>query len=255
MSGDRPGPLQFFHSTRARPCPYLPGRHERSIAAELDGFAAQDVYDAACAAGFRRSHSFIYRPACSDCDACLPVRIVARDFVARRGFARVLARNADLTGRLLPALATAEQFALFSRYQKARHASGDARHDGGKGEPGDGGGMDRMTRSDYTAMIEDSPVDSHVIEYRMPAGALLGAMLTDRVADGFSAVYSFFTPDEPARSLGSFMILDLVRRAQAAGLPYVYLGYLIAETPKMSYKARFRPIEALGPGGWKLLEL
>ena len=253
MSGDRPGPLQFFHSTRARPCPYLPGRHERSIAAELDSFAAQDVYDAACAAGFRRSHGFIYRPACADCDACLPVRIVARDFIPRGTMTRVLKRNADLTGRTLPALASAEQFALFSRYQKSRHASAES-----KDEPAahDAGGMDRMTRSDYTAMIEDSPVDSHVVEYRSHDGVLLAAMLTDRVADGLSAVYSFFAPDaDPRRSLGSYMILDLVRRAQADSLPYVYLGYLILETPKMSYKARFQPIEALGADGWKLLTL
>ena len=252
MSGDRPGPLQFFHSTRARPCPYLPGRHERSIAAELDSFAAQEVYDAACAAGFRRSHGFIYRPACSDCDACLPVRIVARDFAPSRNLTRVLKRNADLTGRLLPALATAEQFALFARYQKTRHASAESKDEPGASETG---GMDRMTRSDYTAMIEDSPVDSNVVEYRSDDGVLHAAMLMDRVADGLSAVYSFFASDEEPRSLGSFMILDLVRRAQAEGVPYVYLGYLIAETPKMSYKARFRPIEALGPDGWKLLKL
>ncbi|HEU0070503.1 MAG TPA: arginyltransferase [Alphaproteobacteria bacterium] len=252
MSGDRPGPLQFFHSTRARPCPYLPGRHERSIAAELDGDGAQEIYDAACAAGFRRSHGFIYRPACADCDACMPVRIVARDFSPRRSFARILKRNADLTGRLLPALATAEQFALFSRYQKTRHASAEAKDEPGSSEAG---GMDRMTRSDYTAMIEDSPVDSHVVEYRGQDGVLHAAMLTDRVADGLSAVYSFFAPDEDERSLGSYMILDLVRRAQAEGLPYVYLGYLIAETPKMAYKARFQPLEALGPDGWKPLKL
>jgi arginine-tRNA-protein transferase len=253
MSGNRPGPLQFFHSTRARPCPYLPGRYERSIAAELESFGAQDVYDAACAAGFRRSHSFIYRPACTGCNACLPVRIVANDFTPRRTMARVLKRNADLHSRMLPALATAEQYGLFSRYQKTRHSSADS----GKEDigPSEGGGMDRMTRSDYTAMIEDSPVDSHVVEYRDPAGALVAAMLTDRIADGLSAVYSFFAPNMTTRSLGSFMILDLVRRAQAEGLPYVYLGYLIAETPKMSYKARFQPIEALGPDGWKRLEL
>jgi len=252
MSSDRPSPLQFFHSTRARPCPYLPGRYERSIAAELDGLAAQKVYNAACAVGFRRSHGFIYRPACSDCDACLPVRIVARDFAPRRSMARVLKRNADLTGRLLPALATAEQFALFSRYQKSRHASAESKDEPAAGEAG---GMDRMTRSDYTAMIEDSPVDSNVVEYRSLDGALHGAMLMDRVADGLSAVYSFFAPNEDTRSLGSFMILDLVRRARAEGVPYVYLGYLILETPKMAYKARFHPIEALGPDGWKLLKV
>jgi arginine-tRNA-protein transferase len=230
----------------------LPGRYERSIAAELESFGSQAVYDTACAAGFRRSHSFIYRPACTACNACLPVRIVAKGFTPQRTLARVLKRNHDLNGRLLPALATAEQYALFARYQKARNGSGDV----GKEDVGpNDGGMDRMTRNDYTAMIEDSPVDSHVIEYRDKDGLFIGAMLADRVADGLSAVYSFFAPELAARSLGSFMILDLVRRAQAEALPYVYLGYLIAETPKMSYKARFQPIEALGPDGWKLLKL
>lgn len=242
MSGSLRGQLQFFHSTRARPCPYLPGRFERSIAAELDGPQAQDLYDAACGAGFRRSHGFIYRPACPNCDACVPVRVVARDFVARRTLLRIQRTNADLIGTERPALATKEQYTLFMAYQRARHAS----------ETLDSG-MDRMTFADYTAMVEESPIDTRVIEHRLPDGSLIAGMLCDRIADGFSAVYSFFKPDADARSLGTFMVLDLITRAQREGLSHVYLGYWIAGTPKMAYKVRFRPIQALGPDGWRLL--
>jgi arginine-tRNA-protein transferase len=242
MSGSLRGQLQFFHSTRARPCPYLQGRFERSIAAELEGTEAQALYDTACQAGFRRSHGFIYRPACPGCNACVPVRIVARDFVPKRTLLRIQRINRDLIGTERPAHATREQYTLFMQYQRARHAS----------EKLDSG-MDRMTFADFTAMVEESPIDTHVIEHRLPSGKLIAGMLCDRVVDGLSAGYSFFAPDADERSLGTYMILDLITRAQHEGLPHVYLGYWIADTPKMSYKARFRPIEALGPNGWRLL--
>ncbi len=242
MSGSLRGQLQFFHSTRARPCPYLPGRFERSIAAELDGPHAQETYDVACQAGFRRSHGFIYRPACAGCNACVPVRVVAGDFMPRRTLSRIARLNADLASVERPGRSTKEQFALFARYQKARHASDKL-----------DSGMDRMTLADYTAMVEESPVDTAVIEHRLPDGTLIAAMLRDRVADGLSAVYSYFAPDYDERSLGTYMILDLIARARHSGLPHVYLGYWIADTPKMSYKTRFRPIEALGPEGWRPL--
>jgi arginine-tRNA-protein transferase len=242
MSGSLRGQLQFFHSTRARPCPYLHGRFERSVAAELDGAHAQDVYDTACQAGFRRSHGFIYRPACPDCEACVPVRVVVDRFRPRRTLLRIQKLNADLTAKERQPHATREQFTLFARYQRARHASGEL-----------GSGMDRMSQADYAAMVEESPIDTRVVEHRLPDGTLVAAMLCDRIADGLSAVYSFFAPEQERRSLGSHMILDLIERARRAGLPHVYLGYWIANTPKMSYKVRFRPIEALGPTGWQLL--
>ena len=242
MSGSLLGQLQFFHSTRARPCPYLPGRFERSIAAELDSQHAQQLYDTACQVGFRRSHGFIYRPACAGCDACVPVRVVARDFRARRTLSRILRANGDVRAAERPSAATEEQYGLFMRYQRTRHAS--AKLDGG---------MDRMSFVEYAAMVEESPIDTKVIEYRLPDGHLIACMLSDRVADGYSAVYSFFAPELEQRSLGSYMVLDLIGRAQRDGLPHVYLGFWIADTPKMSYKTRFRPIEALGPDGWKPL--
>ena len=242
MSGSLLGQIQFFHSTRARPCPYLPGRFERSIAAELDSQTAQKLYDTACQVGFRRSHGFIYRPACAGCDACVPVRVVAKDFRPRRTLSRILRANGDLTATERPSEATEEQYALFMRYQRTRHMS--VKLDGG---------MDRMTFVEYAAMVEESPIDTRVIEHRLPDGQLIACLLSDRVADGYSAVYSFFAPELEQRSLGSYMILDLIGRAQRDRLPHVYLGFWIADTPKMSYKTRFRPIEALGPDGWKPL--
>ena len=242
MSGSLFGQLQFFHSTRARPCPYLPGRFERSIAAELDNQTAQQLYDTACQVGFRRSHGFIYRPACAGCDACVPVRVVAQNFRPRRTLSRILRANGDVTAAERPGAATEEQYGLFMRYQRARHVS--LKLDGG---------MDRMSFVEYTAMVEESPIDTRVIEYRLPDGQLIACMLSDRVADGYSAVYSFFAPELDQRSLGSYMILELIARARRDGLPHVYLGFWIADTPKMAYKTRFQPIEALGPDGWKLL--
>lgn len=250
MSRDRLAPLQFFHSTRARPCPYLPGRQERSIAAELEGHNVQSTYDAACTAGFRRSHGFIYRPACTGCDACVPVRIIARDFTPTRSMTRVLKRNADIKATLLPAQATLEQYALFAHYQRMRHASSDGSKEGDLAGRSSQGGMDRMTQTDYAAMIEESPVATRIIEHRQPDHTLVGVVLADFVADGLSAVYSFFAPELARRSLGSYMILDLVTRARQERLPHVYLGYWIAATPKMAYKTRFRPLESLGPHGW-----
>ena len=239
MSGSQRGQLQFFHSTRARPCPYLPGRFERSIAAELDSQTAQALYDSACQSGFRRSHGFIYRPACASCDACVPVRVVAGEFRPRRTLSRILRANQDLTGAETSVQATEEQYALFMRYQRARH---------GSDKPD--GGMDRMTFVEYAAMVEESPIDTRLIEHRRADGRLIAVMLYDRIIDGSSAVYSYFAPDEDQRSLGSYLILDLIMRTQSTGQPYVYLGYWIADTPKMSYKIRFRPIEALGAKGW-----
>jgi arginine-tRNA-protein transferase len=138
----------------------------------------------------------------------------------------------------MPARASAEQFALFQRYQTARHGDGD---------------MAAMGFYDYRAMVEDTPITTGMVEFRDPAGRLLGACLTDWLSDGLSAVYSFYEPDEPRRSLGTYAILWLVARARAVSLPFVYLGYWVPESRKMSYKARFRPSESLAGGVWRRL--
>ncbi len=180
-----------------------------------------------------------YRPACPSCNACVPVRVLAQEFAPSRSQSRVVRRNRDLNETECPPRATEEQYKLFARYLGSRHADGP---------------MARMAPEDYRAMVEETPVDTRILEYRDPSGALLAACLCDRLIDGYSAVYSFADPAEGKRGLGNFAILRLVERARERRLAYVYLGYWIAQSHKMAYKDRFRPIEALGPDGWQRLE-
>lgn len=213
---------------------------ERRLVAELGTTDAVAFHDTLSQAGFRRSHRFAYVPVCRDCSACATVRILAERFQAGRSQRRLLTRNADLTGTYAPPVATAEQYALFRSYQAARHSGGE---------------MARMDFFDYQALVEDTPVNTSVIEFHDPQGQLLAACISDRVADGFSAVYSFFRPDMPKRSLGSYMILWMIERARALSLPHVYLGFWVAECPKMAYKASFQPLEAYTPEGWRPLRV
>ena len=228
-------PLHHFYRTSAQPCPYLEGFIERKVITELGGSAPQALYNDLSRAGFRRSHQLAYRPACSGCSACVPVRIAVHDFVPGRSIKRLEAQNADLCIEEIEPAGTVEQFRLFTRYQLARHAESD---------------MANMGFGDYRAMIEDSPVSTVLVSLRDPAGRLVGVCLTDDLDDGASAVYSFYDPDQPKRSLGTWLVVALIERARRLGRPYVYLGYWIAGSRKMAYKTRFRPLEALGPGGW-----
>ena len=162
-------------------------------------------------------------------------------FRPSRSFRRIAARNADLVATERPARATSEQYSLFRDYLDARHADG---------------GMADMSVLDYQMMIEDSQIETGLVEYRFAsgprAGVLAAVALTDRLGDGLSMVYSFYDPTVPARSLGSYIILDHLARADAQGLPYVYLGYWVEGSDKMAYKARFLPQERLTGTGWVL---
>lgn len=234
--------LRFF-LTAPSPCPYLPGRDERKVFAHLPLTEGAAVNDALTQVGFRRSQNIAYRPACEACDACLSARIPVQDYPFSRSERRVLDRNADLVRHVVEAEATLEQFDLLRRYLCARHAEG---------------GMADMTWHDYVAMVEDTAVRTHLIEYRTQSadggpGELAACALVDVLSDGLSLVYSFFDTGIERRSPGSFVILDHVLQAQTAGLPYVYLGYWVSGSDKMDYKARFRPLEVLKPGGWRLL--
>ena len=234
--------LRFF-LTAPSPCPYLPGRDERKVFAHLPLSEGASVNDSLTQVGFRRSQNIAYRPACESCDACVSARIPTADFVFSRSSRRILERNGDLMRYLVESEATMEQFDLLRRYLGARHAEG---------------GMADMTWHDYVAMVEDTAVRTHLIEYRKPSGddgpgELVACALVDVLSDGLSLVYSFYEPTLVRRSPGSFIILDHVVQAVAAGLSYVYLGYWVAGSDKMAYKARFRPLEVLKPGGWRLL--
>lgn len=226
---------QYFFSTAPLPCPYLPGRVERRLVTELTGRQSVAVHDTLSRAGFRRSHGIAYVPVCRDCNACVAVRIVAPALEKTRGQRRALARNSDLIALEKPARATDEQYRLFRRYQRARHGGGE---------------MARMDFADYQMLIEETPVDTLVIEFRDRDRALVAACLADRLADGFSAVYSFFDPTLTRRSLGTYMILWLVEWTALLDLPYVYLGFWVKNCGKMDYKIRFRPLEAYTQEGW-----
>ncbi len=228
----------FFFTTAPNPCPYLDGRVERKLVTELNQSDARPLHDTLSRAGFRRSHAIAYTPACPGCSACIPVRVATAGFSPSRSQRRVLNSNRGVIAHEIQPRATAEQYHLFSDYQHSRHTGGD---------------MGLMGFFDFRAMIEDSPVDTGVIEFRNPQGGLLGVMLTDHMDDGLSAVYSFFDTREPQRSLGTFMILALITHARRLGLPYVYLGYWIAGSEKMAYKTRFAPLESFVAGGWSRL--
>jgi leucyl-tRNA---protein transferase len=230
--------LPGLRFVRERPCPYLPGRIERTLAAPLPPLRAAEVLDAACRAGFRRSQNYVYRPSCRGCAACVPVRVVAADFLWGRSWRRIRNLNADLIGNVRPARVTEEFFDLFHRYQLRRHGAD---------------GMGAMTFSDFRAMVEDSPAPASLIEHRDTNGMLIAALLADHVTDGWSAVYSFFAPESSRRSLGSYLILDLVRRTVAEQRPFVYLGYWISGSQKMAYKARFSPLQTLEADGWRTI--
>src|SRR5690606_35250582 len=161
-----------FMGTRALPCPYIAGRTERKVVTDLATPNAADLYETLSRAGFRRSHSLAYRPACPGCSACVPVRIAAENLIWNRTFRRIVNRNADLSAQDMTAHATMEQYRLFARYQRSRHAGGE---------------MSSMGFRDYRAMVEDSPIDTRIIEFRDRSEQLVAVMLADRQADALSA--------------------------------------------------------------------
>lgn len=236
-------PFRFprFFVTSPSPCPYLPGKSERKVFTELSGPHASELNDALGRIGFRRSQGVAYRPSCVDCQACVSVRVAAQRFEPNATQRKLMRRHADLEIAACRPWSTDEQFELLRRYLGARHP---------------GGGMADMDELDYADMVEQTPVQTFVIEYREPSvdgtpGKLVGACLSDQQGDGLSMIYSFFDADSAERrGLGTFIILDHIRRAAEAGLPYVYLGYWIDGSDRMAYKANFRPIEKLTPAGW-----
>ncbi len=231
--------LRRFYRSMPSPCPYIPGQIERKLFTRLDGGGAVELNETLTRAGFRRSHDIVYRPVCPACQACIPVRIPADLFEPDRTQRRILKRNADLTVTERPALASEEQYRLFAAYQRGRHADGD---------------MARMSFLDFRAMIQDGSAESRILELRDQRGGLLGAMLVDTLSDGLSAVYSFFDPAAHRRSLGTFAVLAAIELLRLRERPFLYLGYWIARSRKMSYKSRFQPLQALGPHGWAAVE-
>jgi len=228
----------FFFTTTALPCPYLDGRLERRMVTELIGPEATAMNNQLSRAGFRRSHTIAYAPVCDGCCACVSVRVPVEAFKASRTQRRIRTRNSTLAVNECAAIATREQYELFQNYIQIRHGDGD---------------MALMGEADYRALVEETPVNSSLVEFRDPDGRLIAGCLTDRLGDGLSAVYSFFDSLDAKRSLGTYVVLWLIDRARQLGLDYVYLGYWVQGSPKMDYKRSFRPLEAYTPSGWKRL--
>jgi leucyl-tRNA---protein transferase len=228
--------LQFY-LTAPYPCSYLDGREARSQVATPANLIDTSLFSELARMGFRRSGLYVYRPRCDGCQACTPARLPVEHFQPRRSQRRCLARNRDLSVVAKPLAFDEAHYQLYRHYQSVRHA---------------GGGMDRDDREQYRSFLLSSRVDSLLLEFRL-ADRVIMVSLVDRLLDGLSAVYTFFEPELAKRSLGVFNILTQIEWTQRMGLDYTYLGYWIEDSPKMAYKADFRPIELLRDGHWQPL--
>ena len=220
--------------TRSQQCAYLADQTEQRLATDISEHP--HTHDRLAESGFRRVENWVYKPACPNCNACKPIRVKANQFKQSRNISRIQTTNRDLKRNLSTGRLSLDHYDMFQRYLGYRHEDGQ---------------MASMSFDEFSAMVLNSPIDTTLTEYVNADNELMGCILVDRQRDGLSAVYSFFQPEEKKRSLGSFMIIDLIDRCSELGLSYVYLGYYIEQSRKMSYKARFKPYQIFSDGAWQ----
>jgi arginine-tRNA-protein transferase len=229
-------PLRLpLYLSAPHPCSYLPGRSANTLFADPDAPMTMADYGELLHYGFRRSGNLVYAPRCEGCKQCTSVRVPVRGFRPRRNHRRVLNANHDVTWRSRPAAFDPAHYALYRRYTAQRHPDGE---------------MARASPADYLGFLRADWSDTELLEFQL-GDQVVAVAATDRVEDGLSAVYTFFSPELSARSLGTLAILTQIEAARDAGLPYLYLGYWIRDCRKMAYKANFRPLELCIQGRWR----
>ncbi|MBT0960725.1 arginyltransferase [Denitromonas iodatirespirans] len=238
MQKDYPYALIQFYVTGPYDCSYLPEERARSQVATPNHVIDTPIYSELVRNGFRRSGVFTYRPYCDHCQACVPVRIPVERFCANRTQRRAAARHSALTVSERPLGFDDEHYALYQRYQERRHA---------------GGGMDQDSREQYAHFLLQSHIDTRLVEFR-EAGQLRMVCIIDRLTDGLSSVYTYYDPDVPGASYGTWGVLWQIEVCRALDLPYLYLGYWIRDSRKMAYKAHFKPLEGRVGGHWQTLD-
>ena len=223
-----------FYASSPEPCGYLPDR--KSISAFANPYMDMDVetYDELIQFGFRRSGGYLYRPHCPQCNECISIRIPVNRFQFSRNDKRTLKKNSDLEMNLIPARFIEEHFELYQRYINSRHT---------------GGSMENPSRADYHRFLICDWTETYFIEYRRNK-QLMAVAVTDQTSTGYSAVYTFFDPEQSNRSLGHYSILKQIELCQSHALPYLYLGYWIKDCDKMNYKTRYKPAEGFIDDVW-----
>lgn len=236
--------LQFY-VTASYACGYLPNQLAQSLIASPQHLVSTEVYNSLIQQGFRRSGKFAYRPHCENCNACTPVRVILSEFTPNRSQRRAYKLHADLNARILPLGYHSEHFELYQAYQATRHAEGHLEN-----------GLDDVEQ--YRQFLCQSNVESLMVEFRDTSGEIKIVSVVDVLADGTSAVYTFYdtrvtqTDDQVKNaSYGTYAIMWLLDWTKSLNLPYLYLGYWIAESPKMAYKQNFKPLQKLINGAWQ----